>query len=75
MMNCKFFYLMNCRLRQDRNKFHDFFNDMNILFCDDFDQLILINDVVFYFEDDFAIDRLMYSTFDRIIVLKQFMRQ
>ena len=75
MMNCKFLYLMNRRLRQSRNKSHDFFDDMNILFCDDFDQLISINDVVFYFENNFAIDRLMYSTFDRIIVLKQFIRQ
>ena len=66
---------MNRHLRQDRNKFHDFFDDINILFCDDFDQLISIDDVVFYFENNFAIDRLTYSTFDCIIVLKQFMRQ
>ena len=75
IMNCKFFHLMNRRLRQDQNKFYDFFDDMNILFCDDFDQLISIDDVAFYFENDFAIDRLTYLTFNRIIVLKQFMRQ
>ena len=56
MTNCKFFHLMNCCLRQGRNKFRDIFNDINILFYNDFDQLILINDVIFYFENDFAID-------------------
>ena len=75
MMNYKFLHLMNRRLRQDRNKFHDFFNDMNILFCDNFNQLISINDIVFYFENNFAIDQLTYSTFNCIIILKQFMRQ
>ena len=75
MMNCKFFYLMNRRLQQDRNKFRDIFDDLNILFCDDFDQLILINNIIFYFENNFAIDRITYSMFDHIIVLKQFIRQ
>ena len=75
MLECKFLHFVNFRLRQIFCKFDVFFDDLNILFCDDFDQLISIDDHVLYNDDDFSNDRLTYRVFQRIIVLKEIMRQ
>ena len=80
MLKFRFLFKINSRFRIICIKFEKYFDDMNILFCDDFVQLFSIENIFLYFQFryiifDFQIAIFAYMIFIKFIFLTQLMRQ
>jgi len=81
MIDLKTLHYINQRLQQIYAWSNDFFNDLFIFFCNNFDQLSLIsnqalyNSHVTFFFTKVLTNLQTYFAFDQIIVLSQIMKQ
>ena len=80
MLKFRFLFKINSKFRIICVEFEKHFDDINILFCDDFVQLFSIENIFLYFQFrymifDFQIAIFAYMTFIEFIFLTQLMRQ
>jgi ATP-dependent DNA helicase PIF1 len=81
MIEQRFLYKIDQRLRVIFTRFDVFFEEMNVLFCDDFDQLFSVTNNVLYVNSkaktshEFCLNWNAYQAFAKIVVLTRFMRQ
>ncbi len=80
MIDLRLLYKLNCRLRAICAKSNRFFDEMNIMLCDDFAQLSLVEDTSIYSQSrisslEMLIVQIAYRAFDQFIFLIKLMRQ
>jgi hypothetical protein len=81
MIEQRFLYKIDQRLRVILARSDVFFEEMNVLFCDDFDQLSSVTNNVLYVNSktktshESCLDWNAYRAFAKIVVLTRFMRQ
>jgi hypothetical protein len=80
MIDLLFLYKLNCRLRAIYAEFDRFFDEMNIMLCDDFAQLSFVENISMYFHSRHFNSKLLmtqtiYRAFDQFIFLTKSMRQ
>ncbi len=80
MIDMRLLYKLNCRLRAICAKLDRFFDDMNILLCDDFAQLSSVDDTLMcshfrHFNSKLLIAQTIYRAFDQFVFLTRSMRQ
>jgi hypothetical protein len=80
MIDLRLLYKLNCRLRAICAKFDRFFDEMNIMLCDDFAQLFSVDDISMYFHSrhfnsKLLIAQTIYRAFDQFVFLTRSMRQ
>jgi hypothetical protein len=81
MIEQRFFYKINQRLRVILVRFDVFFEEMNVFFCDDFDQFSSVTNNVLYVTSkaktnhESCFDWNAYRAFAKIVVFTRFMRQ
>jgi hypothetical protein len=80
MIDLRLLYKLNCRLRAICAKFDRFFDEMNIMLCDDFIQLSFVENTSMYFHfrhfnSKLLIAQTIYRAFDQFIFLTRSMRQ
>ncbi len=81
MIEQRFLYKIDQRLRVILARFDVFFEEMNVLFCDDFDKLSFVTNNVLYVNSktktshESCLDWNAYRAFAKIVVFIRFMRQ
>jgi hypothetical protein len=72
MIDLRFLYKLNCRLRAIYAKLDRFFDKMNIMLCDNFAQLFFVDDTSMYFHfrhfnSKLLITQTIYRAFDQFV--------
>jgi hypothetical protein len=80
MIDLRFLYKLNCRLRAICAEFDRFFDEMNIMLCDNFAQLSFVENTSMYSHSRHSNSKLLiaqtiYRAFDQFIFLTRSMRQ